>query len=337
MKKLIILFSAAAFLLSGCFKTEDPISPNPVGPIEEKVIPMTEYYENQVYFNLETGEQVSLNNKNDFDLSFACHDTSFLIRLNTAVFMTAAETGITDITKEIDTAGLVWAFDKSDGNPDSTALINWLKINGNDTSYSENVWVINRGINNQGFPLGLMKIKFHGLTNDTYTFSYSEMDNSISRTVKIEKNPGYNYIQYIFESEGDPQQIEPKTNNWDLLFTQYTTLLYTDAGEAYPYLVTGTLINETGTRVAFDSTLVFEDIVIDDVIDMEFSKELDYIGYEWKELVGDPSGGDFYYKAHSDWNYIILAKGMFYKLRFTGFYDEETGEKGYPTFEFQRL
>ncbi len=131
---------------------------------------------------------------------------------------------------------------------------------------------------------------------------------------------------------------EPETTNWDLLFTQYTTLLYTDEGEKYPYLVTGTLINEYRTLVSLDSTMVFSDIEIEDVLDLDFTSNLDAIGYEWKELIGDINGGDFYYNTRSNYNYIIKSQdGLFYKLHFLGFYNEDTGEKGYPSFEYQRL
>ncbi|MEJ2594887.1 MAG: HmuY family protein [bacterium] len=338
MRSNLLFLLAVVMMLTGCFKKEDPIPANPVGPVEEVVIPMTEYYVNQVYFELSSGEQVSMNKKNDFDLSFACHDTSTLIRLNTATFMEAAETSQTDLSATVDTAGLSWSFDKSDGNPDSTALKNWIRITAGDTVYSDKVWVINRGISELGFPLGLMKVKFNRMTGDTYHFSYAPFGSNEVRESSVRKNPGYNYVQYGFTDGGEVRQIEPETNKWDLLFTQYTTLLFTDEGDPYPYLVTGTLVNEWGTDVAFDSTMIFNDIELDDVLFLEYSHNTDGIGYEWKELVGDPTGGDFYYQAKSNINYLIRSKeGIYYKLRFTGFYDQETGEKGFPTFEFQRL
>jgi hypothetical protein len=324
-------------LLSSCFKEEDPITPNPAGPIEEEVIPLTQYYENQVYFSLPEGKQVSINGKMDFDLSFGSHDTSCMIRLNSAAFMTAALTGATALEDVSDTTGLNWKFDKSDGNPDSTAFHGWINIDGFDTTYHERVWVLNLGINELGFARGLKKLILHRLEGDTYRFTYSNMDNSGKETISIQKNPGHNYTQFTFK-DNVMGQVEPVTENWDLLFTQYTTLLYTDEGDPYPYLVTGTLINEYRTAVAFDSTMTFEDVILDDVLFLDYSKDVDAIGWDWKELIGDINGGDFYYTAHSHYNYFIRSQdGIFYKLRFIGFYDKETGEKGYPTFEFQRL
>ncbi|MCF6342019.1 MAG: HmuY family protein [Bacteroidales bacterium] len=338
MFKHAITFVVLLLVLTSCFKEDVPIPPHEKGDLKEEVIPLTQYYVNQVYFNLPTGEQVSMNQKNDFDLSFACADTAFIIRLNSATFMAAALTEYSELEEVTDTTGLVWKFDKSDGNPDSTALKEWITIEGADTNYLNKVWVINRGINELGFTLGLKKAVFTKLAGGKYYFTYSNMDNSDRKEMVVEKNSGYNYIQFSFEDGGVIGQIEPETENWDLLFSQYTTLLFTDVGDAYPYLVTGTLINPAGTMVAFDSTMNFADIVIDDVLFLDYSSAADAIGYEWKLLVGDINGGDFYYKTLTHYNYIIKSRnGIFYKLHFTGFYEKDTGEKGYPSFEYQRL
>lgn len=324
--------------MTSCFKEDEPIPPHPKGDLKVEVIPLTQYYVYQIYFNLSNGEQVSTNKKNDFDLSFSCADTSFIIRLNTSTFMTAAITEYTNLEQVSDTAGLKWNFDKSDGNPDSTALRDWISIEEADTSYLNTVWVINRGINEAGFNLGLKKAIFKKLEKGNYYFTYANMDNSGMKEIVVEKDKSFNYVQFSFEDDGFIYKLEPETTNWDLLFTQYTTLLFTDEGEKYPYLVTGTLINEHRTLVALDSTMVFNDIEIEDVLNLDFTSNLDAIGYEWKELIGDINGGDFYYNTRSNYNYIIKSQdGLFYKLHFLGFYNEDTGEKGYPSFEYQRL
>lgn len=337
IKNTIILF-ILAFGLTSCFKEDVPIPSHPKGDVKKEVIPLTEYYIYQVYFNLSTGEQVSSNHKNDFDLSFACDDTASAIRLNTSSFMSAASTQFTQFEQVTDTSGLSWKFDKSDGNPDSTAFHNWIKINGSDTTFSKTVYIVNRGIDEKGFKLGLKKVIFRKLTGNKYYFVYANMDNTEQKEMVVEKNPGYNYIQFSFENGGEVKQIEPKSDNWDLIFTQYTTLLFTDTGDPYPYLVTGALTNPAGTEIAFDTTMTFKDVVLDDVFYLNYTPNTDGIGYDWKELHGDINGGDFYYQTKSNYNYYIKSKqGIFYKLHFTGFYDVETGVKGYPTFEYQRL
>lgn len=337
MKNSILYIFILSIILSSCFKEDDPIVPHPKPDKAIEIIPMTQYYSYQVYFDLASGEQVSSNPKDDFDLLFASSDTGTLIRLNTATFMMAAETPFKEFESISDTAGLDWKFDKSDGNPDSTALFNWIRITGNDTSFSDHVWVINRGINDVGIHRGFKKVKFNSLKNDTYHFTYVNLDNSDLKDIYINKKNGYNHVQFSFAINAEVD-FEPERSTWDLLFTQYTTLLFTDEGDPYPYLVTGVLINDAGTQVAFDSTMVFDDVVLEDVIYFDYSTNLDAIGYEWKELYGDINSGDFYYKARTNYNYFIRSKnGLFYKLRFIGFYDPETGEKGFPSFEYQRL
>lgn len=337
MKHTLLYILFISVLLSSCFKEDDPISPNPKPDKEVEIIQMTQYYSYQVYFDLSSGEQVSSNMKDDFDLLFSSGDTTTVIRLNTATFTMATETPFKEFESISDTAGLDWKFDASDGNPDSTALFNWISITSSDTSFSENVWVINRGINDVGIHRGFKKVKFQSLKNGIYHFTYVNMDNSDPQDTFLSKKPGYNYVQFSFD-ENATVDFEPERSAWDLLFTQYTTLLFTNEGDPYPYLVTGVLINEAGTEVAFDSTMVFDDVVLDDVLYLDYSTDLDVIGYDWKELYGDINSGDFYYKARINYNYFIKSKnGLFYKLRFIGFYDPETGEKGFPSFEYQRL
>ena len=337
MKYHIISILIVFIILSSCFKEDDPIPPNPKPDKEVEIIPMTQYYSYQVYFDLASGEQVSSNPKDDFDLLFASSDTATRIRLNTATFMMAAETPFKEFESISDTAGLDWEFDSSDGNPDSTALLNWISISGTDTSYSDYVWVINRGINDVGIHRGFKKVKFNSLKNGTFHFTCMNMDNSDQKEIYVSKKSGYNHVQFSFDINAEVE-FEPERSAWDLLFTQYTTLLFTDEGDPYPYLVTGVLINEAGTGVAFDSTMVFDNVVLEDVLYLDYSTNQDVIGYEWKELYGDINSGDFYYKARTNYNYFIRSKnGLFYKLRFIGFYDPETGEKGFPSFEYQRL
>ncbi len=92
------------------------------------------------------------------------------------------------------------------------------------------------------------------------------------------------------------------------------------------------------TSVALDTISDFNEIALSDTNNFEFSSALDKIGYDWKELIGDVNTGDVYYEIRFNYNYIIKVNNLYYyKLRFINFYDPESGEKGYPTFELQRL
>lgn len=310
--------------------------PDP-GDVIIDTIPMTHYYTNQVYYDLSSSTQSGLNEKSAFDLNFECLDTSVIIRLNTANFALAGITDETKLEAVTDTIGLDWKFDGSTGSLDSLAIFNWISISDKDTSYSHKVYVINRGISPLGVNLGLIKIRFDSLIDDRFYFTHSKMDNSQLTKGVVEKLDEYIYTQYSFV-ESEQLQFEPVRQDWDLLFTQYTSMLYTTEGDKYPYLVTGVIQKYNVVKVAFDTTMTFEEITIADTVGLDFSYKFDEIGYDWKELKGDINSGNIRYEARLNYNYIIRDNDhFFYKLRFVNFYDLKTGDKGYPTIEYQRL
>lgn len=337
MYKYILILIGVVSLFTSCFKEDEKVLPHEEGEVTTTTIPMTQYYSYQIYFKLLNNEVVSSNNRSDFDLNFECADTSTVIRLNTANFAMIAETAFEKLQDVTDTIGLTWRYDKSNGDSDSLAINNWVLINESDTTFSNKVWVINRGLNSSGIQLGLKKIQFINYMDNRYYFVYSNMDNSDLVDTYVEKNDLFGYSQFLLSDAGELIQTEPENTNWDLNFTQYTTLLFTDEGLSYPYLVTGVL-QSPNCLVALDSSLVFNEISLSDTSLFEFSTAQDKIGYDWKEIVGDVQTGDFYYKTKTNNTYIIKdSEYFYYKLRFINFYDPESGEKGYPTFEFQKL
>jgi hypothetical protein len=97
--------------------------------------------------------------------------------------------------------------------------------------------------------------------------------------------------------------------------------------------VTGVLSNRNNVEVAVDSVNDFAAITFAQVSQLNFSKSLDAIGYDWKNY--DFESGA--YTVNSKITYIIRNySGLTYKLRFIGFYND-TGEKGYPVIEHQLL
>ncbi len=326
-------------LLTSCFKEDKKIAPHDPGNVETVAIEMTHDYRYQVYYDLNPGEVVSTNMKKDWDLGFECTKKGWHIILNTSSFMYAAQTSMTDFGVPVDTAGLAWKFDVSTGSLDSTAIGKWIDFLSPDSVkiYSENVYVINRGYDEDGNLRGMKKIIFLELSDSTYSFRYANLDGSAGNNFTITKDPSVNFICFSFDDGGKQLDLEPPQYDWDLLFTQYTTLLFTDAGDPYPYLVTGVLANPAGVQVAKDTLNDFSSINIEIAGQLFYSSKQDEIGYDWKDIVGDVSTGNVSYVIVPGINYIIRDwQGFYYKLRFIGFYNN-TGEKGYPTFEYQRL
>jgi hypothetical protein len=333
-------FLAIAALLTSCFKEDEKVPPHDPGNVKTVVIEMTNNYKYQVYFDLSSEAVVGTNEKKTWDLGFECGANGWHILLNTSNFMLAAKTGITDFSLSLDTAGLKFKYDESTGNLDSTAIGNWLSIDPIDSIilYTHEVYVIDRGYDELGNLRGLRKIVFESWEASRYTFRYANLDGSGEQTFTVTKDPSVGFVNFSFDGGGQQLILEPPVYDWDLIFTQYTTLLFTDEGDPYPYLVTGALSNPMTIAVHQDTLMDFT------AIDLEFAEGLAYnsirdeIGYDWKDVVGDLGSGNVSYVIVPGKNYLIRDwQGFYYKLRFVEFYSMTSGEKGYPTFEMQRL
>ena len=148
MNRLIIyaLMSGIGLFLTSCFKEDEMIEPHVPGNVQTDTIPMTMTYRYQVWFDLKLGMETATNVKSDYDLSFDCAPDGWRILLNTSDFMYAADLGEVEFGTPKDTSGVKWAFDKSDGNPDSLAIGRWFDVIGGDTVSNRHVWLLNAGI-----------------------------------------------------------------------------------------------------------------------------------------------------------------------------------------------
>jgi hypothetical protein len=334
-----LIFIPLVFITTSCFKEDEKVTPHDPGGVETEVIEMTKDYRYQVYYDLASGEAVATNLKKIWDLSFDCAPGGWKILLNTSNFMLAAKTGLTDFNTVMDTVGLTWNFDASSGNEDSLAIGKWVDFQGSDSIkiYTDEVYFINRGYDESGNLRGLRKIVFLEMTDTSFLIRYANPDGTDEQYFTVVKDPAVNYVCFSFDEGGKQLNLEPPKDSWDLLFTQYTTLLYTDEGDPYPYLLTGVLTNPHKVTVAQDTLFDFSVIDYELAGEMEYWDLLDEIGYDWKDIQGDVSSGNVTYVIMEGRNYLVQdTEGFYFKLRFISFYSDE-GEKGYPTFEYQRL
>jgi hypothetical protein len=342
--RILNLITAIALisLLSSCFKEDEKIIPHDPGDVltdSVRVATNGKYYY-QSYYDLGTESIVRTNLKDSWDLGFECTVKGTKIILNSSNFMKAANSGITDFEMPVDTIGYTWKFDASSGNPDSTAFGGWVYYTSPDSlkAYTNDIYVIDRGYDADGNLRGLCKVVFQDVTDSSYTLRFANLDGSNDHYFTIIKDPAVNYICFSFDDEGKQLDFEPPKNDWDLLFSQYTTLLYTSEGDPYPYLLTGVLSNPHHILVAQDTTFDFASIDLDVAKGLTYSEALDEIGYDWKDVVGDVSSGNVTYVIVEGLNYVVRdTDGYYYKLRFISFYSLTNGDKGVPTFEFQRL
>ena len=321
-------------ILNSCFKKDEMVPSHPRGQVKTDTVAMTDNYKYQIYFDLASGKAVSTNLKTESDIGFGCSSGDWRIILNTADFVKVADLGVIPFGQPHDTTGLQWKFDKSDGNPDSLAFGRWFTISKGDTVSANHVYVVIRGLDPNGNSLGFLQIVFDSLKHGTYYFRFAGLDGLGVHSGAVAKDSSVNFVWYSFSSGGAVKNLEPPKNSYDLVFTQYSTLLFTSQGAAYPYIVTGVLLNRSGIVEAVkDSILDFNTITLSNVNSIPLLSALDVIGYDWKSF-NFTSGS---YTVRTGIFYLIRDKsGFLYKLRFIGFYNN-TGEKGYPVIEYQAL
>lgn len=332
---LSLIIISMTLLVSSCFKEDEPITPHVPGNFITDTVALTDTYRYQVYYNLYDSSSAGSNIRDIWDLGFESSKDGWHVLMNTSCFMKSAYLSGQVFGTPSDTTGAKWLFNPSDGSADSLAIGKWFTVNGNDTIGTNRVLLIDRGVNAIGNPRGLRQLVIDSLSNGIYYFRIAAFNGTNQQSYSIAKKSDVNHVLFSVSS---PSSVvtEPARLKWDLLFTQYTTLLYTDVGEAYPYLVTGVLLNPAFVEVAVDSLTAFENINFEIAQTMNFSKQADKIGYLWKKY----NFNDGTYKVDSKTTYVIRdTKGFLYKLRFRDFYKllNNRLKKGYPSFEYQKL
>jgi len=327
-----------AFILVGftsCFQEDDPVPPyqSPAG-VNSSVAGMGPLYATQWFYDLGTDSFVKVTDRESWDLAFQCGDNDYHIYTNLSKFMSVANTGLTDFNAVTTGAGLNYDFDRSEGWEDSTAIGEWGTFNaGNVTSFNY-VYVVDRGITTLGNNIGRKKMQVISLTGDTYQIRIADLNGNNEQVLNIPKYPNKNFTYISLTGTGSIADVEPDKFDYDIVFTQYTTLVEEiGTGVFHDYSTNGVLVNPYQVQTARDFTKPFLDIVYSDLSTYTWSTNWDYIGYEWKYYDFDLST----YVVLPNRTYIILStEGDYYKLRFTSFVND-MGERGYPAFEVSKF
>ncbi|MCK5136017.1 MAG: HmuY family protein [Bacteroidales bacterium] len=326
----LIFISMLAVTLTSCFEEDTMVAPHQQGDLEVGEAALGPNYARQIFYDLNRNMEVTSNVLSNWDLSFESSTGGWLIRLNSSKFMYGGNSNDTTFAAEINESGLEMRFDPSDGNPDSTAIGAWFEDSGDSIWSLGYVYLVDRGMDEKNRQVGSKKVRFETY-GDNYLVRFANNDNSGDTTVLISRDPEMDRIYFSFEN--GIEDIAPEPDGWSLLFSKYTTMLVTDEGDNYPYLVTGVVLNPNGVAAALDTIHDFTSIELGDTIDLQLSTHADVIGYDWKYYNFD----DGAYTIVPGQAYLIRDRdGFYYKLRFIDFYND-TGEKGYPKFEYIRL
>ena len=314
-----LLFSIP--LLSSCLKEELPVPIHEQGDLVVGQVELGTTYGLQIYFDLASNSIVSTNHKTDWDLSFECVNGGWHVLLNSSLVAAAADMGEVPFTSITNTDDAVWTWDKQTGVLDSTAI--------GDYRNSNHVYLIDRGYNEDGTPLGFKKIMLEFNADETFGMRSSNLDGTEDEIITINKNPDINFQSYSFNTKS-VIDIEPNKNDWDVLFTQYTHVFQ---NPTLPYLVTGVLLNRHNTLGVLEESISFEEIAYENVGTFDFSSAINTIGYDWKSYNFDLSQFSIVENMH----YVIKTNSeAYFKLRFIDYYND-LGEKGAPKFELQDL
>lgn len=326
MKKYLIFI--LPLFLTGCFPEDKIVTPLDIDIVD---IPYS-MYDYQIYYSLKDNAVISHNSFSDWDLGFESKGTEHRIILNTSKFMYAGNTGSKDFTGIITNVCDTMVYDDSAGDLSKTAIGNWADFSDPmNPVYTGNVYIIDLGTDNNGDAYGFRKIVFDSFVNNTYKIHFSNLDGSDLHSFQISTDPAKKFTHFSFSNGGTIVNEQPADNEWDLCFTQYSTILFDDFGVATPYLVRGVYLNTEGTTAAADTTRSFYDITANDTVNYTLSSAQDAIGYSWKDYKNDS------YKINPDIFYIIRdITGEFYKLKFTGYYNHD-GARGYPSFQITNL
>jgi hypothetical protein len=333
--RVFSLFAMISVLLSGCFE-EDQQVPAHVPGDEISYEFEKSMYTYQSYYDLGTNN-VPLDNENGvWVIKFGAQSGDWHIPINSADYWAVYPSG-TNVEDSIPANPPTedWIFDQSNGNPDSSAFAGWVEFTEEDTIYSEFIYLLGKydGISYHAN----LAVQFMHVDDKGYLFKLKDWPSGEWEEYEILKSEIYNYIYFNTDDRKIVPGIEPEINNWDLLFTQYGDIIYTDDGIPTPYYVRGVLLNRYAVTVAIDSVSAFHDINFENIASYQFSQRQDIIGYEWKDVEVDVNSNTAVYTIRPGIIYIIRdTEGFFYKMRFISYYND-FGEKGFPVIEHARL
>lgn len=330
------IFLAMLFTLlftTSCFKDDERIVPHKPGDYITDTVVLFGNYSKMVYYDLETQTEVCSMDKDSWDLGFENSAEGWKIILNGSCFMKSARVINKVFGEELDTTGLDFKFKPSDGSADSIEFGKWFNLTDEeDTIGNGSFFVIDAGLDKSGQNRGMFQLILDSLKNSVYYFRFASLSGENITSAAVTKSGEAVYRHYSFITGNNCPQ-EPSRFDWDLLFTQYTTLLFTDVGDPYPYVLTGVLTNDPDVTVFSDSIMKFSEIKWENVRDLPMSNRRDYIGYDWKTYDFNNNT----YKVDSEKSFIIKdIEGYYFRFRFIGFTNQLL-EKGFISFEYSKL
>lgn len=313
---------AVVLLGTGCLKDELPVPASSRGEALEFQFCLGDGYQQQYWMSLSTGEVVSENSLQAWDLAFQSSPDGWLIMLNGGRLMKAWNSGASSIDAPMDvySVALYGSIDSPNGHPDSTAIGDWRA--------DPSVQVIDMGYDGNANALGHRRLRPVSVDAEAYVVEVSNADGSAATMVTIPKDAQRTWVHYRIGV--GVVDVAPPIGEWDIVLTRYTHIF---ADIDLPYLVVGAIMDGSTTYAAKVKGTTFETVALSDTLQFPFRNDRDAIGYDWKEYSFETSS----YTVESDLVYIVKdAQGAFHKLQFRDFYSN-MGQSGCPRFAIAAL
>jgi len=335
-KHIIYIILIISALSAGCFEEDEKVPPHIPGDEQHFAFDKSIYF-TQSYFDLSSNSILAENGNAEWVLRFAAQARDWHIGVNSGNYWGVYNTGTDnpDSIPDNNPAPEEWIFDHSSGDLDSSAFAGWVNFAAEDTTYTNNIYLLGT-YDGLSFKAS-WAVQFTHVDESCYKFRMRAVTGVDWQDFEISKSQFHNYQHFTTSGGGQQVQIEPDRDLWDLQFTQYGTIIFTNEGVPTPYYVRGVLMNRHMVSAAVDSLKAFVDITFEDVAGYRFSRQQDFIGYEWKDVEVDINSGTAVYTVIPGITFIIMdTEGFFYKLRFVS-YSNGPSERGFPVFEHLRL
>jgi hypothetical protein len=311
---------------------------------------------NQVYIDLSSGAMTKAQ-RVSWDLGFY-GGSEFRVVINNSVKMSAKQLTTNNID-EVQVADETMIISQSSGSTtqidDPTGDISKTVIAEISATDSENkVYLINMGSNPVttnpavgsegsagGTSRGWKKIRILKSGSD-YKIQYANIDATTHDEVTISKNAAYNFTFFSLLDK-KTVSVEPKKSLWDINFTTFINTTQGPTGLA-PYHYADYVVNNLkgGAKaymVTVSGTVTYDNFALANVEAVKFTADQRNIGSAWRSTSAAGANGipvsQFVLKT--DRFFIVKdPAGNVYKLKFTGG-ASETGERGYPKFQYAIL
>lgn len=316
MQRLIIAY--LAFALVGCIEYELPVEARPAGEAEVHTATIGDSYEQRIFYSLVDRTIVASHSKMDWCLRIEPREDGVDAVLNSSRTMRLARTGLSAFRadwsdEEVD--ALTWRLDAPNGFPlDSLERV--LTVG--------EVVLINLGYGLENDLLGRCQVQLVATDSEGCELRVANLDGTAEATVTVPWNPDepHGYVSLLEQAARD---LEPPSDSWELLLTQYSELLEGD----FPYQVTGILTPSQRVKVYDYSDYSWDDVLARDWSQDEFTVDWNAIGYDWKFF--DLNEGVYSMDPNRIFG-VQTSEGREFQLRILDFYDE-IGNKGHFVME----